>query len=157
PDLGRADASGVRYPILPPLGQGYRRLKQQLSETPDDSEHLVELAGETFDSVANCDETVPYVVNPYFDFNGVRLLYFASYPRIDDVCERVVFNARLLRAGRKGATAESAFQVATLARDTYYYGNADAGDVLDVSFRKVERVGRRLKLWSVISRRHDGA
>jgi len=99
---------------------------------------------------------VPYEVNPLYDFNGASLLYFASYPRIHDVCERALFNPRLARAGRVNGNADSAFVLKPVARDICYFGNADAGDRLSFRLRKIEAVGRRVKVWSTLTREKDG-
>ncbi|WP_394834223.1 hypothetical protein LVJ94_47765 [Pendulispora rubella] len=155
--LGRAKSKVL--PAVPTLGQGYQRIKRLALEgtAPADDRPLLELAGERFDATENAtDDVVPYEVNPFYDFNGASLLYFASYPRIHDVCERALFNPRLARAGRADQRADSAFALKPMARDISYFGNADAGDRLAFRLRKVEAVGSRLKVWSSLSREKDG-
>jgi len=154
--LGRAKSKELSD--VPTFGQGYQRVKRlALDGTPPTEAPLLELARQPFDWTENASDTVSYVVNPFYDFNGASLLYFASYPRIHDVCEREIFGPRLERAGRRGAAADSAFVLAPVARDIYYFGNADAGDELTFRLRKLEAEGRRLKIWSTISRAKDGA
>ena len=154
--LGRA-RSRV-HAAVPLFGQGYQRVKRLALEgmAPDDQQPLVELAGESFDGTENATETLCYEVNPIHDFNGVNLLYFASYARIHDVCERRLLNPRLLRSGLKRSNADVAFALTPVARDIFYFGNADAGDQLVFRLRKLERAGQRIKLWSSLSRAKDG-
>ena len=47
------------------------------------------LAGRTFSLASSPGWTREYVIDPYDDVNGVGLLYFASYPKIADRCERL--------------------------------------------------------------------
>lgn len=145
---------GVSHSILPPFGQGYQKIKRLALETTEPvRDTVLELGGTTFDWVDHGLDARHYVVNPYHDLNGANLLYFASYPRIHDVCERLVLNERLSRAGR---ATESAFEVSPLARDVYYYGNADAGDELTFQLRRLELCGTgRLRIWSTLYRRRD--
>jgi len=154
--LGRAKSK--IHATVPALGQGYQRVKRLALEgaPPADGRPLIELAGEPFDCAENATDVVPYEVNPFYDFNGASLLYFASYPRIHDVCERALLNPRLARAGRVNGAADSAFVLKPVARDISYFGNADAGDRLSFRLRKMEAVGRRLKVWSTLSREEDG-
>lgn len=154
--LGRARCKVEQ--AVPRFGQGYQRIKRQALDgvPPTDDGPLLELAGESFDGREGASDVVPYEVNPIHDFNGASLLYFASYPRIHDVCERALFNARLARAGRTRLDAECAFLLKPWARDICYFANADAGDRLAWRLRNVEAVGRRLKIWSSLSREHDG-
>ncbi len=108
---------GVSHSILPPFGQGYQKIKRLALETTEPvRDTVLELGGTTFDWVDHGLDARHYVVNPYHDLNGANLLYFASYPRIHDVRERLVLNERLSRAGR---ATESAFEVSPLARDVY--------------------------------------
>jgi probable biosynthetic protein (TIGR04098 family) len=158
-----ARAKSRAYDVVPPLGVGYQRVKRVvLDGAAPPAGPLVELAGATFDAAhaanATANATGRYLIDPYVDFNGASLLYFASYPRIADVCERVVFNARLARAGREGAAAEAAFVFSPVARDVHYFGNADAGDVLTFTLRSVGAVEKgRIAIWSTLARAKDGA
>ncbi len=63
-----------------------------------------------------------YTLNPYYDLNGVGLLYFAAYPIISDVCEARYFNS--------SQPAESRWELSyyTQKRDILYYGNCNIND-----------------------------
>lgn len=62
-----------------------------------------------------------YTMNPYYDLNGVGLLYFASYPTINDVCEARYFN---------GINSSERWELTyyTLSRDVFYYANCNIDD-----------------------------
>ncbi|AUX43590.1 uncharacterized protein SOCE26_050400 [Sorangium cellulosum] len=143
------------HSILPPFGQGYQKIKGlALEATEPVRDTVLELGGTAFDWVDRDVDARTYTVNPYHDFNGASLLYFASYPRIHDVCERLFLNERLRKAGYE---RDAALEVAPMARDVYYYGNADAGDELTFQLRRVDASGPdHLRMWSTLSRRRDG-
>lgn len=63
-----------------------------------------------------------YNINPYYDLNGVGLLYFASYPIISDMCESNFFNTLEKNLYRWELTYY------TLSRDIFYYGNCNISD-----------------------------
>lgn len=67
---------------------------------------------------------VNIVVNPYIEFNGAGLLYFASYPTIADQVERLLVNEHELGLGDR----DWAFAAGTVARDIFYFGNLDVGE-----------------------------
>lgn len=142
------------HPVLPPFGQGFQKLRRVAFEETAPVGAVVQLGGVDFDWSDHSLDTRGYVVNPYYDLNGVGLLYFASYPRIHDVCEAHYLNEQLRRAGLAG---EAAMQLGPVARDTYYFGNADAGDELELRLRRIERLaGDRLRIWSTLFRQRDG-
>lgn len=66
-----------------------------------------------------------YAIDAYDDINGVGLLYFASYPKISDKCERNYFNQQYDLKG--GDWLEVA---GIISRDVHYYGNANPGEKL---------------------------
>jgi probable biosynthetic protein (TIGR04098 family) len=144
------------HELMPPFGQGYQRVKRLAFEaTGPVHDTVLELGGTAFDWVDQGLDARSYVVSPLHDLNGVNLLYFASYPRIHDVCERLYLNERLRAAGHRG---DAAFEVAPIARDVFYYGNADPGDELEVRLHRLEPAGAgRLRIWSTLHRREDGA
>lgn len=79
-------------------------------------------------------ETSPYSVlyriNPYRDINGVNLLYFASYPEINNMCECEVMNKFF---PENNWAIHSYLQ----ERDIYYYGNCDINDKLIYSLENM--------------------
>jgi len=62
-----------------------------------------------------------YELLPQYDINGVGLLYYAAYPLIADICQ--------MRRSPQGAGWASA--TSPLARDAYYFANADITSVLE--------------------------
>ncbi len=69
-------------------------------------------------------EYLLYNINPYYDINGVGLLYYASYPTISDFCESTVINSnKNLSPGNMWNVRTS-----TIARDIFYYANCNSSD-----------------------------
>ncbi len=81
------------------------------------------------------DWTIAYELDPARDFNGVGLLFFASYFAIMDSTL-----ARLWR--RLGRTDASFLARAALKTRICYLGNADVGDTLDLSISRSTGGGR---------------
>lgn len=75
---------------------------------------------------------IPYVPNPYIEYNGAGLLYFASYPTICDGVERQYFT-ECAPVALKG---DWALTTSTVARDVFYFGNLDLGDVVTGKIRR---------------------
>lgn len=65
----------------------------------------------TEEIIFSCD----YDINPYYDINGVGLLYFAAYPIISDICYSKYIN-------------ESKQSQHTIYRDIFYFANSDPKD-----------------------------
>lgn len=115
-------------PILPDMGRQYLKLKPKLFDTsaPADQTNVC-LAGELFNLEGYNLYQTEYHINPYYDLNGVNLLYFASYTQINDFCERQFFhNMR----DQFGITKDWSLSVSPLARDIYYFGNCDIEDTI---------------------------
>lgn len=66
-----------------------------------------------------------YEPNPFTDFNGAGLLYFAAYPTIAEHLERLIIMAA--PAYSEHADRDWALMTSTTARDVYYFGNLDLG------------------------------
>ncbi|MBM7077194.1 SDR family NAD(P)-dependent oxidoreductase [Micromonospora humida] len=94
--------------------------------------------------------TERYELNPVVDVNALGLLYFASYPHINDHGERRYLHS--LAPGGEWATA-----AATVSRDIVYLANCGAEDA--VRYRlddlRLER-GHRAVLASTLLRERDG-
>jgi probable biosynthetic protein (TIGR04098 family) len=101
-------------PDYPAFGNDYRLMRKG-----EICHHR--LANAVFSPGSEAVHETVYELNPYYDLNGVGLLYFAAYPIINDVCEARFFN--------KGAAAarweESHY---TVARDIFYLGNCNSRD-----------------------------
>ena len=105
-----------RLTALPPLGSEYRLIKKKV---------LKEI---TFDKYKFSidDENEPvfqttYELNPFYDLNGVNLLYFAAYPIINDSCEAKYFNQKYPDQ-RWEQTYYTAY------KDVLYYANCNIND-----------------------------
>ena len=90
-----------------------------------------------------------YIIDAYDDINGVGLLYFASYPKINDKCEREYIKAQYQL---KGDWLEIA---GVISRDIHYYGNANCGDQLIYELNKLEQDGDIVTLHSSLYRAKD--
>ncbi|MGX7829587.1 beta-ketoacyl synthase N-terminal-like domain-containing protein [Actinokineospora sp. 24-640] len=91
--------------------------------------------------------------NPYIDHNGAGLLYFASYPHINDQCERRHLHGLLGVTG-----ADWSAEAATVARDIVYLGNCGTGDTVRVRLNSCAFLpGHCVELLSTLLRERDGA
>lgn len=90
-----------------------------------------------------------YIIDAYDDINGVGLLYFASYPKINDKCEREYIKNQYQL---KGDWLEIA---GVISRDIHYYGNANSGDKLIYELNKLEQKKDEVTLHSSLYRAKD--
>lgn len=88
-----------------------------------------------------------YQINPYHDFNGVGLLYFAAYPGIADTCE-------LQFAGEGNGWAS---RVSTVDRDIFYFGNSDLDETVRYEVLEADRDDEGIRVEALLSRITDGA
>lgn len=95
-----------------------------------------------------------YELNPYHDLNGAGLLYFASYPHINDHCERRYLHSGSPRAGFSGDWAMAA---STILRDVVYLGNCGADDEVCYRLESYREDDQRVYADSVLQRESDGA
>jgi probable biosynthetic protein (TIGR04098 family) len=84
-----------------------------------------------------------YEINPFYDINGVNLLYFASYPIISDSCA--------LRHDR-----DLASRYATRSRDVFYFANTNTDEGLVFSIHSWQQQADTLEMETSISRSVDG-
>lgn len=87
-----------------------------------------------------------YQINPYYDINGVGLVYFAAYPLIADTCELERANGRA-----------RAMETSTTERDVFYFSNANAGDTLRYSLLLEDETGSGIASEALISNATDDA
>jgi probable biosynthetic protein (TIGR04098 family) len=103
------------FSINPKFGNEYRLIKKnELDE--------IKIGNVTFTIHDNFIFESTYKINPYYDLNGVGLIYFASYPIISDICESNYFNALDNNQERWELTYY------TLSRDILYYANCNIND-----------------------------
>jgi len=90
-----------------------------------------------------------YIIDAYDDINGVGLLYFASYPKINDKCEREYIKKQYRLQGDWLEIA------GVVSRDIHYYGNANSGDKLIYELNKLDQKEDRVTLHSSLYREKD--
>jgi probable biosynthetic protein (TIGR04098 family) len=89
--------------------------------------------------------------NPYFDYNGANLLYFAAYPTLADTVERAVVR----REGLASPALDWALASSTVARDVFYYRNLEIGDALHGTLRAFARADGGVSSWIRLSAAMD--
>lgn len=93
-----------------------------------------------------------YSLNPYYDLNGVGLLYFASYPIINDMCESQYFNNQNQLEGRWELT------YTTLSRDIFYYANCNINDEILYKLNSFTFLDdSKVQITSSLYRKSDGS
>ena len=91
-----------------------------------------------------------YKINPYTDINGVGLLYFASYPLINDVCELELFNNKL------STDTHWALNSSTMTRDVFYFGNCNIDDMISYRLNSYQMLSNnQIALQSSLFRERD--
>jgi probable biosynthetic protein (TIGR04098 family) len=113
-----------------------------------------EVAGHDFD-LASPPLADPVILdpNPYLDYNGANLLYFAAYPTLADTTERTVIRRdRLAPANLDWALASS-----TVARDVFFYRNLELGGALRGTLRAFARSGDSVSMWTRLTAIDDDA
>jgi probable biosynthetic protein (TIGR04098 family) len=92
-----------------------------------------------------------YTINPFYEINGVGLLYFASYPIISDKCEADYFNQTLKYKGWER-------RYYTLERDVFYFANCNIDDSISYRLNSYEFLKEgKIKLFSSLYRVSDMA
>ncbi|WP_338932816.1 beta-ketoacyl synthase N-terminal-like domain-containing protein [Streptomyces netropsis] len=91
-----------------------------------------------------------YELNPFADMNAAGLLYFASYPHINDRCERNYVQSRV-------PDGEWAVEAVTLSRDIVYLGNCGIDDAVRYRLDDCRlEADHRVVLTSSLLRERDG-
>ncbi|HEY3371644.1 MAG TPA: Pnap_2097 family protein [Prolixibacteraceae bacterium] len=82
-----------------------------------------------------------YNINPFYDINGVGLLYFAAYPIIADTCFFEYYpNHRVLT---------------TIYRDIFYFANCNSTDKIIFKLNNIEQNGSQVKSLVSLFRKSD--
>jgi probable biosynthetic protein (TIGR04098 family) len=143
------------HSVMPVFAQEYQLWKAAVTQgqqSPEAKRPL--LLSHTLSPEENATFETNYEINPYHDLNGVNLLYFASYGRIHDLGERD-FVRRLTLPNP--AESDWALAAAPLARDIFFFANADIGDVLTFRVHSAENFGTaRIGLHTSLTRQVDG-
>jgi probable biosynthetic protein (TIGR04098 family) len=128
----------------PDFGNRYRLLRK--GEVTD-----ITLGDASFSLSSDAVSESVYQLNPYYDLNGVGLLYFAAYPIINDVCEARYFN-------KTSPERRWELNYYTLSRDIFYLGNCNSNDEIVHRLHAVEYDSAgRLLTQSSLFRKSDGA
>ena len=112
----------IKY--IPEYFNQYRLLKKNLLDELQFNNINFSLS----DEIISSDD---YSINPYYEINGVGLLYFASYPIISDKCTAVY-----LRKINKVNDFESSYS--TIYRDIFYFANCNTGDYVNFNLHTIE-------------------
>ena len=143
PDVAVNDVAQVKK--FPAFGNEYRLVKKGI---------LKELKYE--DLLFDIDDGVvfetEYELNPYYDLNGVNLLYFAAYPIINDVCEARYFNEHT--PTRWEQTYYTAY------KDIFYYANCNIDDSIIYQMNYQEIINddnEDILISSILRRKSDNA
>lgn len=72
-----------------------------------------------------------YLINPYYEINGVGLLYFASYPIIADKCL-----CNFLEENQEIENFESVYH--TIHRDIFYFANCNSADTIIFQLNSID-------------------
>jgi probable biosynthetic protein (TIGR04098 family) len=131
------------YTSNPIFFSDYRLAKKQLLEA-------FKVKGIQFELNNEVVYETEYDINPYYEINGVDLLYFASYPIISDVCEARYFNKE-----SSGVRWEKRY--CTELRDVFYFSNCNIHDKIIFKLNSYEYIeGGKIKLSSALYRKSDG-
>ncbi|KAA1242659.1 beta-ketoacyl synthase N-terminal-like domain-containing protein, partial [Aquimarina sp. RZ0] len=153
--LNSETAKLKKHKTLPKLAKGFFDAKNFLFSGLSQKNKSVnshEFFDTTFPIESKTIFSKLYIVDPYDDINGVGLLYYASYPKINDKCERFYFEENNPDC-ENWATASFC-----IARDIHYYGNANANEELvyvleDFKFLDEDKI----QLTSSLCRTKDGS
>jgi probable biosynthetic protein (TIGR04098 family) len=93
-----------------------------------------------------------YQINPFYDINGVGLLYFAAYPIIADSC---IINHPNLFEKVKHNQVLNIELYKTVFRDIFYFANCDSNDKIIVELNSFETDYVRIYLTVSLRRKSD--
>ena len=126
---------------LPPALQEYKLVRKSLVEEIIVAERKFQISD---------DLLFEYVhpIIPYYEINGVGLLYFAAYPTISDIGELEYL--KTIRDAFKPATAYF-----TIGRKVFYLANCDSTDRVIYQLNSFEKEGNYMKIQSSLYRQSD--
>lgn len=82
-----------------------------------------------------------YSINPYYDINGVGLLYFASYPIISDKCFDEYYKQN--------------DNLQTIYRDIFYFANCNSNEKIIFKLNSIDEIDNGLKTTVSLFRKSD--
>lgn len=102
-----------------------------------------------FKIIENIIASSEYLINPYYEINGVGLLYFASYPMIADKCLWDFF-----KNNQQVENFESAYY--TVYRDIFYFANCNYNDHIIFQLNTIDHLDKNnLSVTSSLYRKSD--
>jgi probable biosynthetic protein (TIGR04098 family) len=126
----------------PELLNEHRSLKKNLiTELPSSNYN--------FNVTDNSITTIKYSVNPFYEINGVGLLYFACYPIITDKCTSDYF---------KSSDTIRCYDTnySTIYRDIFYFANCNCDDGVLFNLNSIENLScNKIKLTTTLYRQSD--
>ncbi len=129
--------------LFPAFGNEYRLVKKQVLKELKCDDKVFEIKDEVLFETE-------YELNPYYDLNGVNLLYFAAYPVINDVCEARYFNPKNLDE-RYEQTYYTAY------KDVLYYANCNLNDAIIYQLNDCRTFDDAYHISSTLRRKSDNA
>jgi len=126
----------------PEILNDYRLLRKGLLET-------FKMAKEEFFLSSSPVYETKYTINPFYEINGVGLLYFAAYPIISDSCESKYFNRTKIQERWES-------KYFTRERDIFYFSNCNIDDLILYRLNSFEFLENgNVKLFSSLYRAKD--
>jgi probable biosynthetic protein (TIGR04098 family) len=96
-----------------------------------------------FPNTDNVVFTCEYDVNPYYDINGVGLLYFAAYPIVSDSCCLKYFKDY------------KSYSHQTIYRDIFYFANCNPTDKIIFQLNFIDQKENIIRTLSSLYRQSD--
>lgn len=96
-----------------------------------------------FPNTDNVVFTCEYDVNPYYDINGVGLLYFAAYPIVSDSCCLKYFND------------QKSYSSQTVYRDIFYFANCNPTDKIIFQLNFIDQKENKIRTLTSLYRQSD--
>ena len=135
----------AEYTESPAFGNDYRLIKKGVLKE-------LTLAGTSFEINDEDIFTTTYELNPYYDLNGVGLLYFAAYPIINNACEARFFNKL------KPNETRWELNYHVIDRDVLYFANCNINENIRYVLNGYEFIdGDKIKINSTLYRESDNA
>lgn len=125
---------------IPEFFNEYRLLKKGLKEELDHNGRIFPITSEIISEAS-------HTINPFYEVNGLGLLYFSCYPIISDSSLRRYLSEKV---GAEYANFH------TVYRDVFYFSNCNASDTVVAELNFVEVSDRRITTATSLKRLSDG-
>ncbi len=125
----------------------------QASKTPESlndyrllSKGLLDKIESDYGFFPNTEEVLfscEYELNPFYEINGVGLLYFAAYPIISDSCFKRYLNDK------------ESYSFQTIYRDVFYLANCNSNDKIIFQLNYIDKKQNTIKTLTTLHRHSD--